>query len=308
MDNQRIELGFEWMTSRYGWGIALCVCWYLFACSGPCFSKTGYRTALVVSQKIRPYVQVVDGIVDRAGQSPNQVDVFFLSKPGPNTSLMEELVQASYDFVTAVGPEAAKLIGSSIFLCPKIYTAVLDPDNLPMTGDLSCGIPLRIPVKDQIKTLAQTFPMLKRIGLLYDPRHNSWFYDQAISAAHPLDITITPLAIEDRSQIPAVLKSQKETIDAIWMIPDQTIISEKIIYYVIKQGLYSNIGVIGYNSFFSRSGAFFSFEFDYRDLGVQAGEKILTILNMGDCTKESPVFKSNINRKIAEKIGIEVVQ
>ena len=39
------------------------------------------------------------------------------------------------------------------------------------------------------------------------------------------------------------------------MIPDQTVISEKIVQYVIKQALYHKKGVIGYNSFFIRSGA-----------------------------------------------------
>jgi len=90
------------------------------------------------------------------------------------------------------------------------------------------------------------------------------------------------------------------------MIPDKTVISEKIIQYIIKQGIYNDKGVIGYNSFFIRSGAFFAFEFDYKELGIQTGEKIESYLKDGTCSAEAPLFNKIINYKIARKIGIRV--
>ncbi len=90
------------------------------------------------------------------------------------------------------------------------------------------------------------------------------------------------------------------------MIPDRTIISEKIIHYVIRQGLYNKIGVIGYNSFFTRSGALFSFEFDYEALGQQAGRKIKKYIDIVACRAEPPVFNTIVNEKIALKLGVEV--
>jgi putative ABC transport system substrate-binding protein len=66
--------------------------------------------------------------------------------------------------------------------------------------------------------------------------------------------------------------------------------------------------VIGYNSFFTRSGAFFSFEFDYESLGKQAGEVIASYLETGECRENSPVFDTVINQKITDKIGIQVAE
>jgi putative ABC transport system substrate-binding protein len=64
--------------------------------------------------------------------------------------------------------------------------------------------------------------------------------------------------------------------------------------------------VIGYNSFFIRTGAFFSFDFDYKILGVQAARKIETYVQSGICIQEPPEFQTLMNLKMIEKIGIKI--
>jgi putative ABC transport system substrate-binding protein len=77
---------------------------------------------------------------------------------------------------------------------------------------------------------------------------------------------------------------------------------------VIKQGIYQGTGVIGYNSFFTLSGAVFSFEFDYTALGNQTALKIKTFLESGQWMADPPVFKTIVNQRIAKKLGISVKQ
>jgi putative ABC transport system substrate-binding protein len=178
-------------------------------------------------------------------------------------------------------------------------------DQLP---EDACGISLRIPVPVQVETLADTFPSLRKIGLLFDPNHNQWFFDLAVSAVRirqtPLEII--PLPVTARNRIAGVLNENLRNIDAVWMIPDPTVISEKLIQYVIKQALYADAGVIGYNAYFTRAGAFFSFEFDYQALGRQAGEAILDVLSGKTCTHMPPLFDTRINLKMVEKLGLKV--
>lgn len=266
--------------------------------------------AVVVSRKIRPYVQVTDGILDQVSQKGIAADVFFLS-PGDDTvtsQVKTRILEGSYNLAAAVGPEAAALIWETGFSGKKMYAALLDPAAVHQLPEDACGITLRIPVPVQIETLADTFPSLRKIGLLFDPNHNQWFFDLAVSAVktRQVPLEIIPLAVTARNRIAVVLNENLGDIDAVWMIPDPTVISEKLIQYVIKQALYANAGVIGYNAYFTRSGAFFSFEFDYQALGGQAGEAILDVLSGKTCTRIPPVFDTRINLKVVEKLGLKM--
>lgn len=286
----------------------------LAAVPGICFSENHFKTAVVVSKKIKPYIHVVDGITEEMAVTQTQMDVFFLSfpnnKPDPqlDNQIIRQLAEGQYDLVTAVGPEAAVLVWGDRSPFKKLYAGVLDPLALPQLLPEACGISLRIPVSLQLEKIAKTFPIIKKIGVLFDPRHNQWFYDQALARGKEYGLEMIALTVNSKHEIANVLKEHKGAIDAVWMIPDQTVISEKIIHYVIKQGIYNHMGVIGYNSFFSRSGAVFSFEFDYKALGSQAGQTMTAYLETGVCRQEAPAFNTIVNQKIADKIGIRVAK
>ncbi|MCD6272634.1 MAG: ABC transporter substrate-binding protein [Deltaproteobacteria bacterium] len=282
---------------------------YLLVFSNVSLPNENNNIAVVISKKIRPYLNVLEGITDSINQNSNKIEIFFLSDSDKNNKQIHfNLLNGQYDLCVAVGPEAADFIWSvnGNFKYSKIYTAVLAPDAIIKNSPGACGISLRIPVETQIREIAHSFPEIKGMGLLFDPDHNQWFYEKASSAAKTHGIKIIPLYVDSKIQIPKKIKDNWKNIDCIWMIPDRTVISEKIIQYIIKQGIYNNKGVIGYNSFFIRSGAFFAFEFDYRELGIQTGKKIESYLENGICSQEPPLFNKIINYKIVRKIGIRV--
>lgn len=286
--------------------IFLCVAATIFFWHTLAVADTGLNCAVLVSQKIRPYLQVVDGIIQEVGTAPNSVEVFYLV-PGDaanNQGVIHGMEHQGFDKVMAIGPEAASLIWKSDVTIKRLYAAVLDPIYIFGIDSHACGISLRIPVEEQLRNISKHLPSLQKLGLMFDPAFNQWFYETAVAASIGLGIEIHPIKITRRSQIKKAWTGLD--VEAIWMIPDQTIISEKIIQYVIKEGVYRNIGVIGYNRFFVRSGAVFSFGFDYRDIGRQAGFKMLGTGSKNGCTPEPPVFDIMVNRKIAEKIGMEV--
>jgi putative ABC transport system substrate-binding protein len=273
----------------------------------PCNSLAGDGIAVVISKKIKPYIQIGDGIVDGLSEGRHDVDIFILDPEDDavTQTITSRLTANPYKLVAAVGPEAAVLLGRLDLKSERMYTAVLDPNSLT-GGVLACGISLRIPVHIQIQEICQRFENIKKVGLIFDPRFNQWFYEQARLASLNYSLEIVPIQVTARHQIPGIMRREHGDISAVWMIPDQTVISEKIIQYVIKQGIYHGIGVIGYNSFFTRSGSLFSFEFDYTALGHQAALKITDFLVSGECRPEPPVFKTVVNEKIADKTGIMV--
>ena len=276
----------------------------------PVVHASDTNVAVVVSRKIRPYLQMIEGILDQVPQKISDTDVFFLS-PGDDlitAQVTDRLITGAYDLVAAVGPEAASLIWQADIPGKKIYAAVLDPEAVAQIPGDACGISLRIPVAVQVDTIVGAFPSLEKIGLLFDPNHNQWFFKAAHAAAAlgGMSVEIVPLQVTERNQIASVLAANLALVDAVWMIPDQTVISEKLIQYVIKQALYKKTGVIGYNAYFIRTGALFSFEFDYQALGRQTGDLISDSLAGKACRSVPPVFESRGNPEIATKLGLNM--
>jgi len=274
-------------------------------------SNSNDRIAVVISKRIKPYIQVGDGIKAKSEEVRLDVDVFIINPENKSIqdSILHQLTLKNYKLIAAIGPEAAVFIwGTTNIKSPKIYTALLDPENCTGLPDDARGIALKIPVEIQAREISRYFENLDAIGILFDPRFNQEFYDQAKAAALHHSFEIIPIKVNSKKKIFQELKAQTRKIDAIWMIPDQTVISEKIVQYVIKQGIYQGTGVIGYNSFFSLSGAVFSFEFDYEALGRQAAFKIKAFLESGEWVADPPVFKTIVNQRIAKKIGIRVKQ
>lgn len=286
--------------------VIICISGYGFLLPGIVFSSDSQKVAIVVSKKIRPYMMVVNGMTKVLAEKEVSFQFFFLSVSETQDSIVQKLENSAFDLVTAVGPEAAKVVWRLKQDQFRLFTAVLDPGSVFETQEISCGISLRIPVEQQVRELSNVFLNISRIGLLFDPAHNSLFYQNVSRVSEKYGIVIVPLKVDSKKQIPISLSENWQQIDALWLIPDRTVISEKIIQYIIKKGIYHKKGVIGYNSFFIRSGAVFSFDFDYTLLGIQTAEKMIRTLETGECFSEAPRFKTIMNHKVVTKVDLQV--
>jgi putative tryptophan/tyrosine transport system substrate-binding protein len=269
------------------------------------------KVAVLVSSNIRPYIEAVEGMsVVLAESASAKVQVFSLEKfKGKSRDVLtQNLTGEKFDLFVAVGPEAVRFASEEPVLetMTWLYSMVLNPPKVFGQAETACGVPLDIPAQRQLEMIAQGLTSIKRLGLLYDPRYNSEFFTMAATEAPSLDLKIVPLKVSSKKDIPVVLKQQWENIDALWLIPDQTVISESIVQYIIKDALFKKTPVIGYNRFFYESGAALAFVFDYEELGRQTGRLATTILMGKPCEKEPPVFRGWLNRRVIDKLGMTV--
>jgi len=267
------------------------------------------RVAIVVSKNIRPYLEAVEGFESGlAGDTEIKTQVFNLEKLDgkERVELFRGPGVKEFALFVAVGPEAAlsawKEIGKEG--TSRIYLMVLNPEKVFGPKERGCGISLNIPVHTQIEMIRRGLPSVRRLGLLYDPELNSGFFHKAAGAASLLDLTVVPLRASSKKDIPLVLKRQWKDMDALWLIPDRTVISESIVKYVIKEAFLRKVPVIGYNRFFYEVGAALAFVFDYKELGQQCAQKALRILSGEDCLDTPPLFHVWINEGVAEKLGL----
>lgn len=269
------------------------------------------KVAILVSRNIRPNIEAVEGMSVVLSESANaKVQVFSLEKfkGKSQDALLQSLTGEKFDLFVAVGPEAVRFAREEPALEKSawLYSMILNPPRVSGQAGTACGVPLDIPSQRQIEMIAQGLTDISRLGLLYDPQYNSGFFTKAAAEASSYGLKIVPLKVSSKKDIPVVLKQNWENIDALWLIPDQTVISESIVQYVIKDALFKKIPVIGYNRFFYESGAALAFVFDYEELGRQTGRMAADMLTGKACEKETPVFHVWLNLRVVNKLGIAV--
>ena len=206
----------------------------------------------------------------------------------------------------AVGPEAAHLLWSDLPAGKgkKIFTMVLNPEKaLPFQQNL-CGISLNIPLENQLRVLNQVVPGLNRIGLIYNPEYNAAFAKQAAQTGATMGITIIPLEVAARNEIPAVLQNNWKGINGLWMVPDQTVIAESLVTFIIKESLSRGVPVIGFNRYFYENGASLCYLFDYKEIGRQTGRLLMELVNGAPCSNKAPDFKVWCNIEVLKALGV----
>ena len=263
--------------------------------------------SVLVSAQIKPYAEALEGLT--AGlESKVKLDVVFMNKLGPQEkeSLFRK-IKTSGKTAIAIGTEAARnaVIELSASDVRVLYLMALNPGEFMDDNMRSCGISLNIPENKQVELIFGAMPSLQRLGLLFDPKVNGRFFQEASDAAGKAGRFIVPVSVEARTEIPRSLAEVWSTVDAIWLIPDRTVVSERIVEYIVKEAALRGKPVIGYNRFFYDRGAAAAFVFDYRSLGSQMADFALEVMQGKNCRATEPVFRFMLNGKVIKKLGME---
>lgn len=269
------------------------------------------RIAVLLSRDIRPYFAAADGLARSLAARPGwRTRVFSLGKVRGRAreELLKSLAGGAFDAVVAVGPVAARTVWRELDPVPplKAYAVVLNPEKILPPADVACGVALNIPLGEQLAAVRKGLPSAHRLGLLYDPAYNQTVFDRGAAAAGALALELVPLAVSSKREIPAVLAGAWAGLDALWLVPDRTVISETLVRFVIKEALLRRVPVIGYNRFFYESGAALAFIFDYQRLGEQVGEQLIRRLSGVSCRAETPRYQAWLNPRVLRKLGAEL--
>lgn len=281
------------------------------SCSGSVVKS--YKIILFVSKNIRPYVEAVDGFREGIETSMvADVEVIMLDRYADKARIdlaHRILKENKADLLVAIGPEAAAFVWDRFEKADfsKIYSIILNPEKVIGDIESAIGIALNIPPDDQLKLIHQSLASVTRIGVFFDPEHNSDFFAAASTAAFEMNIDLVPLSVNSKKDIPFLLEECWDSIDCIWLIPDRTVISESIAQYIIKQAVLKKVPVVGYNQFFYDSGAAMAFVFDYAGLGRQTAELARDVLTHGEkSVVRPPIFHVWLNERVLTKMEMEI--
>ncbi|MBH0180044.1 MAG: ABC transporter substrate-binding protein [Nitrospira sp.] len=222
--------------------------------------------------------------------------------------LAKSLRAAPPDLIFAVGLKAAMAAKLEIFDAPVVFCMVLNPESHGLPAPNMTGIAVRPPADTQLAALRSTVPKQHRIGVLYDEEHSGSFIRQAHRAAKQQGLELHAVAIHRQEEIPNAVRALLPKIDVLWLIQDQTVVSESAIPFFLESTLDAKIPLFTFSLTLVQQGALGALVLDPWTVGQQAARLAQSRLN-GNHTSagvlqlpERPQMALNANA--AEHLGV----
>lgn len=174
------------------------------------------------------------------------------------------------DLVLAVGLKAAIAAKLEIFDTPVVFCLVLNPEAHGLPASNMIGIAVQTSADTQLTALRSVMPGRHRIGVLYDNELSGHFIRDARRAAHQQGLELVAMAIRKHDDIPKAVRALLPTIDALWLIQDQTVISESAIPFFLETTLEAKVPLFTFSSTLVQQGAVGALVVDAWTVGQQA--------------------------------------
>ena len=253
------------------------------------------------------------------------IAAFKANLPSPDTTIKEYNLQGDIErgrkigrklrashakLILAVGLKAALVAKLEILDIPVIFCMVLNPDKYGLRATNMTGIGLQISIKRQLNSIRSILPKLKRVGVLYDPEKTADLVKKARHLAKSQGLEILALPVFSEKEVPKTLREALPDIEALWLVPDSTVLTQDSLDFLLSTTLEANIPVIGFSSGLVRSGAMVGLYAKYEDVGRQAARLAARILG-GKRIPASTVLplehvRLAINTKVADFLDISI--
>jgi len=275
------------------------------ACPSPLFALD---IAILKSSDIAAYNQAVEGFRAEIGEAATLTEYDLVGDVARGRKMARKIRGSEAGLVVAVGLKAAQVAKLEIADVPIIYCMVLDPEKHDLRGPNVAGISLRVPMERQFSTMRALLPKLKFVGVIYDPDKTGPLIEEARRLAGRSGFELVERQVRSEKELPGALRGLSSRMEALWLVPDSTVLTEDSVRFVLGTSLDNNIPVIGFSSEFVRNGALAGLSISPEDIGRQVG--MLTKRTMNGANSLSPAtvppdrIRLAVNLKTAKYLGL----
>jgi putative tryptophan/tyrosine transport system substrate-binding protein len=265
---------------------------------------------ILKSSDLKAYGEAVEGFKATAPGAAIYIEYDLRGDLERGKHLAKKIRASDSSLVVAVGLKAALAAKSEIAEIPVLYMMILDPLKHGLTAANMTGVLPVIPTDRQFKIIRRLFPTMRRIGVLYDPTKTASQLHAAEPHAAGYDFQLQGFPVENKKEIAQQLRMLGNSSEALWLIPDSTVLTDESIRFLLESALAKQIPVIGFSSEFTRLGALASLSVRYSEVGREAGSLAKRILNGDKQLPSKPVsvqrVSISVNQKTARYLGIAI--
>jgi putative tryptophan/tyrosine transport system substrate-binding protein len=272
------------------------------------------RVAVLLSAKVSEYEDALKGFREA---TPHQIAAVYdmdgdLDRGRKQLAEIEEKVKP--DLIFAVGIWALQAVVARPPSVPVVYAMVLNPPSV-LGADVKnvTGASMNVPVEQHIRLFKQLGPHVKRIGVIFNRNRTGYLVRQAQAAAKEEGLELVTREVTSSKEVVGALESMQDSIDALWIVPDETTLSQAVVQQMLLFSYRKRIPLLGLSDRHAQMGAVFALSFaSGEDIGRQAGELAQTILG-GRAASGVPYTNARkvyltVNLKAAQKLGLEIPQ
>lgn len=274
--------------------------------------------AIVYPDSLKSTLRTMRGIKSSINKQKDDVKFheYLLSSSQPEIErIVSQINKLNPKLILTIGSFATQEMSDKIKNKPIVFSAVLNPETSGFVksknnpGGRITGASLDIPPKIQYKYFKQVITDLKKIGVLYSDETAN-LIPPAKAVASESGLELIAIKINTEKDIPGALDKLENMTDGIWSVADKKIFSSRSTRYILLNTLRNGIPFMGFSRNLVESGALFALDFDYKDIGRQAGKIALKVLAGKDPARISVATPSIIwfhyNEKTAKHINVKV--
>jgi putative tryptophan/tyrosine transport system substrate-binding protein len=297
---------FTLHASRSVWamaGFAL----LLALCTLPVTESAAVDIAILQSSDIAAYREAIAGLKATGPIGAIYTEYDAQGNLELGKQLARKAKESNASLVVAVGLKAALAAQNEIVDVPIVYMMVLDPLKHQLRAANMTGTILEVPLDRQLKIMRNFLPALHRLGTLYDPAKSSSQVKDAKRQAANSDFQLKGLPVESEKDVPHQLRALLPDIEALWLMPDSTVLTNESIGFILESALAQQIPVVGFSPEFTRLGALLSISVNYGDVGRETGLLAKRVLDGEKLRPIAPLpverLKITVNLKTAKFLG-----
>lgn len=275
------------------------------------------RIAVVKSLDLPQYNNALDGFLSTirdAGHDPIVSTTTLDADDSKTDAQIRGIQSAGPDLILALGTRAAQEVSRREKNIPIIYSMVLSAapgsgadQTLPPQKNMT-GATLNIPLAVQVAHLRSLFPTARRLGIISDPSRTERLAQSAQSAGRQNSIDVRVWWVHSESEIPEVVRALTDSVDVLWMLPDETVFTPRSSRFIIFELIKAGVPILGLSSAYVKAGAVVALDCNYTDVGRQSGELAVRVLAGRDPStlpETTPrTFTLALNTKVREHLRI----
>jgi len=274
--------------------------------------------SIVYSDSLKSTLRTIRGIkssIDNRYAEAVFTEYLLTSDQNQINDQIRAVKQTKPNLILTVGSFATQIISDHIKDRPIIFSAVLNPETSDFVNSLAhpggniTGSSLDIPPDIQFNYYKKVINSIKKIGVLYTEETQNLIPPAKI-LANQAGLELYAVKISTEKEIPVALDSLNTIVDGYWSVADGKIYSPRSTRFILLNSLRNAKPFMGFSGNLVESGALFGLEYDYKDIGRQAG-KIACAVLAGKEPATIPVAVPTIiwfhyNEKTAGHIDVKI--
>jgi putative ABC transport system substrate-binding protein len=238
------------------------------------------KIAVLVSTKDAPFEEALkgfQGFLDKAAVQA-EYEVHKLDGSAAKAGQAVQAVKKSgARLVLTLGSLATDSAVKEIPDIPIVACMVVRADGLKKSPNVT-GVGLEFSLEVQTSWLQVLLPTAKNVGVLYNPDENKTRIEAAGRIMQNMGLKLVAQEVRSSQDVSGALEGLVKKVDVLWGIADTVAMTPQTAKTVLPFSVKNNIPLIGPSPTWVKAGALYALEWDYADIGAQAGGMAVSIL------------------------------